>query len=327
MFKKVKKQDLRIGMFVILPPGFMQHKFQKHQLLIENEELLENMLRLGLDDYTVDVTRSPYFKVREIEKKEEHIYVPEDWDATRELIPYQLKEVIRDKKIEPQKKAGIVYTTSVKIMEKLMDSPTTENIRQYKDGVNDMVSMILGEPATSNFLLGITSHDFYTYTHSVNVGVLSLMLAKKLFSKSSSHDMNELGAGFFLHDLGKTRIQQNIITKEGKLTVEEFDEMKKHPNFGYVMLKDAMDLSNEIKVIVQQHHERYDGSGYPYGLYGDDIHLYGRLCCIADVYDALTSRRPYKQSMTPFQALTLMKKEMIHHFDTEMFEKFVLLFA
>ena len=103
--------------------------------------------------------------------------------------------------------------------------------------------------------------------------------------------------------------------------------MRSHPCQGYAILSEAGELSEECRIIVMQHHERQDGNGYPRRLRGDEIHSYSRICSIADVYDALTSERSYKKRFTPFEALTIMKEQMIDHFTTELFEKFVLLLA
>ncbi|RMD54780.1 MAG: HD-GYP domain-containing protein [Nitrospirae bacterium] len=186
--------------------------------------------------------------------------------------------------------------------------------------------MILSDNETSKCLLEITSHDYYTYTHSVNVGVLSVLLAKTFYLYSDAHDMYELGAGFFLHDIGKTRVDSSIINKQGKLTEEEMRVMRTHPQHGYDILKEANQLSKECRIIVMQHHEREDGSGYPLGLKGDEIHDYSRICSIADIYDALTSRRSYHKPMRPFEALKFMRDKLMQHFKKEIFINFVLLF-
>jgi len=103
-------------------------------------------------------------------------------------------------------------------------------------------------------------------------------------------------------------------------------EIRRHPQYGYEILTDTHQLSDECKKIVMQHHERNNGSGYPAGLKGEEIHLYGRICSLADVYDALSSRRPYKQPLRPYEALNVMKEEMLEHFHQDLFKKFVLLF-
>lgn len=135
------------------------------------------------------------------------------------------------------------------------------------------------------------------------------------------------GAAFFLHDLGKVKIDQEILNKPGKLTEEEMEEMRRHPGHGFRLLHATKQLSEECRIIVLQHHERSDGSGYPRGLREGEIHSYGRICSVADVFDALTSDRPYRKALPPFDALKLMRSEMSHHFQKDIFEKFVLLLA
>lgn len=103
--------------------------------------------------------------------------------------------------------------------------------------------------------------------------------------------------------------------------------MRNHPYQSYKILKETNQLSEECGIIAMQHHEREDGSGYPRGLKGDQIHTYGRVCCVADVYDALTAERSYKTKLSSFEALKVMKKKMLNHFHKDIFEKFVLLFT
>ncbi len=121
--------------------------------------------------------------------------------------------------------------------------------------------------------------------------------------ESSDLDMYELGAGFFLHDIGKVKISVDIINKPGRLTDQEMDIMREHPNESSKILIAADQLTSQAKVIVMQHHERADSSGYPLGLTGFDIHPYASICCLADVYDALTGKRSYKESKPPKVAL------------------------
>jgi HD-GYP domain-containing protein (c-di-GMP phosphodiesterase class II) len=207
-----------------------------------------------------------------------------------------------------------------------MKNPSTSNLIEAKLGIAEIVDIILADDKTNEYLLNITSHDYNTYIHSVNVGVLGVSLAKKLFKKSDAHNMHELGAGFFLHDLGKVKIDINIINKPAVLSNDELLAMRLHPQHGYEILKQTRQLTQECKKIVLQHHERENGTGYPLGLKGEEIHLYGRICSLADVYDALNSSRPYRQGVRPFDALNIMKEEMLDHFHKELFQQFVLLF-
>ena len=156
--------------------------------------------------------------------------------------------------------------------------------------------------------------------------MLAVSLAKTLFAKSDHHDMHALGAGFFLHDIGKVYINEAIINKPGKLTEEEMNQMRKHPSLGFELLNETKQISDESRMVVLQHHERANGTGYPQKMRGDEIHIYGRICSVADVFDALVSKRPYKKKLGPFEALNVMKNEMLDHFHKDIFEKFVLLF-
>jgi putative nucleotidyltransferase with HDIG domain len=202
-----------------------------------------------------------------------------------------------------------------------------KNIRTAKEAIMGIVELILIDDKTTSHLTKITCHDFSTYAHSVNVGFLAISMAKILFRNSNEHNLYELGCGFFLHDLGKVQIDQAIINKPGRLTDDEMNIMRKHPSIGFKILSDARQLSEECKTIVLQHHERYDGTGYPNKLRGDEIHLYGKICALADVYDALTSKRPYREPLTPFDALVLMEIEMLNHFQKDLYRKFVFMLS
>ncbi len=326
MIKTIKIQDLKVGMYVILPSSWFKHPFIKNKFHVKSRERINKIIESGFGEVTIDTSKG--LVVEEIESighENKPSTPPKQWKPEN-LIPEELKMAIHDKNMEPQKKAKTVYKSSLELMNRLLESPTAENIGEVKKGIADIVDVIISEDETGYQLLKITSHDFYTYTHSVNVGVLSIMLSKELFKKSNEHQMHELGAGFFLHDLGKTRIDPAIINKPGRLTEDEMKRMKTHPYQSYKILSEANQLTDECKIITMQHHEREDGSGYPLGLKGNEIHPYGRICCIADVFDALTAERSYKAGLTPFEALRVMKEEMMNHFHKEIFEKFVLLF-
>ncbi|KWT93043.1 metal dependent phosphohydrolase [Candidatus Magnetominusculus xianensis] len=250
-----------------------------------------------------------------------------DKSMARKKILETVKLAAADPAMEPGKKALAVYHSARVLMQDLFDCPTAEIIRDTKEVVASLVDMVLADEEAANALIKVTQHDFYTYTHSVNVGTLSICLAKKLFQGETSHDMRELGAGFFLHDLGKVRVPEQILNKPSRLDEYEMRRMRIHPYQSYKILQETSQLSEECRIVAMQHHERDDGTGYPLRLKGDQIHVYGRICCIADVYDALTAKRSYKEAMSPFAALKIMRDEMMHHFHREIFSNFVLLFS
>jgi HD-GYP domain-containing protein (c-di-GMP phosphodiesterase class II) len=317
----IKTEDLKLGMYVILPVSWFKHPFLKNEFVIRSRDQIDKIIDHGIAEIVIDTEKGEVITAEELASTPPKTWTPET------LVPTELREAVHDSKLAPEKKSKIVYQSSRVLVERLLEDPKAENIQEAKKGISEIVDMIIAEDATSKELLKITAHDYYTYTHSVNVGVFSVMLAKAVFKGSDAHDMHELGAGFFLHDIGKVRIDPGIINKPGRLTDQEMATMKSHPYQGYRILKETNQLTEECMFIVMQHHEREDGTGYPRMLKGDQIHTYGRICCIADVYDALTAERSYKQRLNTFEALKLMKDQLLNHFHKELFEKFVLLFT
>lgn len=149
--------------------------------------------------------------------------------------------------------------------------------------------------------------DEYTYTHCMNVSLLSMLIAKWL--KYDIWKVKNIIQAGLLHDVGKTMVAVDIINKTGSLTPEEFGEIKKHPVYGYRMLKQTSNISAEVCTAVLMHHEREDGTGYPVGLKSAQIHDFAKIVAIADVYDAMTSDRSYRQKTSPFQVFEFMEDE------------------
>jgi HD-GYP domain-containing protein (c-di-GMP phosphodiesterase class II) len=322
----IHTKDLKVGMFVVLPPSWLKPPFLSREFTITSQEQIDKILDYGLATIVIDTAKGAAPEPAAPAAETPTSIPPRTWEPDK-LVPPELREAIHDEKLPPVKKSKIVYQCSLDLMGRLLEDPKTENIREAKAGISEIVDLVISDNATSEALLKITSHDFYTYTHSVNVGVLSVLLCKSLFRRSDAHNLHELGAGFFLHDIGKVRVDPSIINKRGRLTEEEFAVMRTHPDQGYAILSEAKQLTEECRIIVVQHHERHDGAGYPKGLKADEIHVYGRICSIADVYDALTSERSYQKRLDTFSALKLMKEKLLDHFQQDMFEKFVLLFS
>lgn len=338
MAEKILISELSVGMYVELPLSWDKHPFIKNRFKIKNREQIEKIRACGLKQVLlhpelgeVAIPRRPAAdqeaptesQIRVLDPKEQA--PPEKWNPTT-LAPNELLEALNDKRMDKALKARAVYAHSRSMMDRLFESPSAENIITSKKVLSSVTDLVLSDDETAGNLLRITSHDFYTYTHSVNVGVTAILLSKELFRHSNGHDLHELGAGFFLHDLGKVMVDPEVINKPGKLTDAEMAHMRIHPYQGYKILKQANALSDECKFIVMQHHEFHDGTGYPKRLKGEEIHRYARICCIADVFDALTSERSYKKAMKPFDALKLMQQQMAAHFDKKLFSEFVLLF-
>ncbi|RXJ98001.1 two-component system response regulator [Arcobacter sp. CECT 8989] len=174
------------------------------------------------------------------------------------------------------------------------------------------------------YILGKTAEykDPETASHVARVAHYSKLLAKACGLDEKEQEIIFYAAPF--HDLGKIGIEDRILLKPGKLDNEEFDTMKSHAQIGYEILKDSQsEFLKAGAIIAINHHEKYDGSGYPKGLKGDEIHIYGRIVAVVDVFDALTSHRPYKKAWSLDDALNLLKEESGKHFDPNIINLFI----
>lgn len=196
---------------------------------------------------------------------------------------------------------------------------THSDVRRISAMVEDLIEQLLDQKDFVFSLSQLRAVDDYTYHHSVNVGVLALIIGIE-------HDLDKtallkLGTGAILHDIGKVMIPDEIINKPTKLTEEEYAEVKKHTLYGYEILMEA-NMPEESAQIALHHHERYDGSGYAYGLSKTKIPLFARIVAVADVYDAMSNDRVYQKKSRPDRVY----REITHlgdkHFDRDIMERF-----
>ncbi|MHA6483220.1 HD-GYP domain-containing protein [Paenibacillus sp. strain BS8-2] len=188
-----------------------------------------------------------------------------------------------------------IYENAVKRFEKLFENAFEQGI-VHDSEVTEIMQPLLNnlqlERDVVSMLLLLNTEDDYTYQHSVQVGMLSYYLATWL--GSSSEEAAHIGKAGFLHDIGKSKISGDILNKPGKLTAEEFDEVKRHTLYGHDIISDSFD-NNDLALGALQHHERVDGSGYPHGLKGDEIHPISKIIAVVDIYSAMISARIYQK--------------------------------
>ena len=224
-----------------------------------------------------------------------------------------LQSILDDKNKSSEEKSNTVYHVAKNLAQDLLEDPRSGvNIGRAVNWVNKTISYILNDEHAFSSLIKVTSHDYYTYTHSVNLSVLGLLFGKHL--SLNHYDLNCLGIGMLLHDLGKVDIPLEILNKPGKLTKEEYDIVKGHPESGIKLLENKESIEEKSLKVIIQHHEDYDGNGYPSKIGGNDIHLFGRITRIIDVYDAMTTNRVYAGAKRPFTALMEMKEKMSNCF-------------
>lgn len=221
--------------------------------------------------------------------------------------------------IEEQTRIEAV-TLVKKTMNNYQFSPLLD-VTEVKTIVNKILDELLSNKDILYNLSEIRSVDDYTFEHSVNVCILSLITGIGL--GFDQQRLRELGIGAILHDIGKLCIPREILKKPLQLTVEEFEEIKKHTVLGYELLKKSGQVDLVSAYIAFGHHERYDGSGYPLQLKNENIQICARIVAVADVYDALTSDRVYRKKLKPNEVYEYITTLGVHHFDPRVIESFV----
>ncbi|MFD2045146.1 HD-GYP domain-containing protein [Ornithinibacillus salinisoli] len=181
-----------------------------------------------------------------------------------------------------------------------------EEINQHKESIS-----LLGD---------IFITDDYIFQHSLNVTIYALAIGKALHLNEK--ELAELGTGAILHDIGKAFIDYDVLQKPDQLSDKEFEIMKEHTTIGFDLLRKQGSVSSVVAHCAYQHHERLDGSGYPRGLSGDKIHTYAKIIGVADVFDAVTSNRVYRDAMLPHEGLEILYAGAVNLFDREMVEAF-----
>lgn len=192
--------------------------------------------------------------------------------------------------------------------------------KQFTEVIRSVMSELKGNKELLTLLSNVMVHDHYIFTHSFNVTLYALAIGLKL--NIPDKQLEALGLGALLHDVGKMLIPLDTLMKPGKLTTEEYEMVKKHTTDGFNLLRNLPNIPLTAAHCTLQHHERLDGSGYPRGIKGDDIHLFGKILAVADVFDAVTTNRVYRQAMLPHEGLEILYAGTGRHFEPKMVEAF-----
>tara|TARA_R110000737_G_scaffold120671_4_gene153067 strand:- start:89114 stop:90451 length:1338 start_codon:yes stop_codon:yes gene_type:complete len=255
-----------------------------------------------------------------IEQGITHLYVPKTQHRIfQAMINEQLVDAYQDENISRAERTRIVRASCAKMIEEFMLDPTIPGLSETLGGMATQFSNWCNEDESKfSHLLNMSEHDFYTTTHMVNVGVGCGLLGAELLG-SDAPMVRDLMLGGLVHDVGKSQIPPEILNKEGKLTDEEWTLIREHPKSGYDILKNQ-EGQNEITLeMALSHHERLDGKGYPNGVSAGEIGFHARVCAVVDIYDALTSSRPYRGPIPPRTTLDMMRKDLGTAIDGEIF--------
>lgn len=194
------------------------------------------------------------------------------------------------------------------------------DVGKLQQALNNLLTEIKSMKNVMSLLTNIFTHDNYTFSHSTNVTLYTLAMTVHL--GFNEKQINEIGIGSMLHDVGKCEIPKEILNKQGVLENEEFEIMKMHTEYGFEILRKDPSISLLSAHCALQHHEKLDGSGYPRGLKGNEIHPYGKILAVSDVFDALTSNRSYRKAMLPHEAMEALYAGTYTHFDSKYVKAF-----
>jgi putative nucleotidyltransferase with HDIG domain len=239
----------------------------------------------------------------------------------QKYLETNLPQLTADTSIAESVRAEIVYECALSLVEDLFAKPTLpENVKRSQDLVKTTVEFILISPTACSALLDILAYDYTTYTHSINACTLALALAIQV-GVTNPRDLQALGTGALLHDIGKTKIPELIFNKIEPLTPDELFVIKRHPKWGCDLARQSALLDERSYYAILQHHERENGSGYPLAIGGANIHLFGKITAIVDAFDAMTTRKTYRPAIDAFHALQQMFADR-GAFDSELLSEF-----
>ncbi|MCX8083686.1 MAG: HD-GYP domain-containing protein [Calditerrivibrio sp.] len=310
---RIHVDELKIGDKVIkLDESWLNTPFLFHRFTIKNWDDIKK-----LKDNNIDYVY--------IEKRCEDNLFKEIIQENIEKLEEIQKEELPKHYIDYQNitKAAEIYELSVKIMRSVMDDIRSgklfddTGVRLVADKITEL-TIKKGDLLSS--VAKLKTYDEYTFQHCVNVSVFATSLGKLM--NLSPKELKMLATSALLHDTGKMLVPKEVLNKPGKLTDDEFKIMKNHVILGYDYLINNGMIKDNLKIVIE-HHERYDGSGYPYGLKDPDISIFGKIGAVVDIYDAITSNRVYHKGMEPPSALKMMFKWTDTHINKKVFEFFI----
>jgi putative nucleotidyltransferase with HDIG domain len=245
--------------------------------------------------------------------------------ALHRYLEEHIADILHDGTVLTEEKASILYECSCGVVASLFRDPRVQGmVDRARKIAEHAVDFLEANEDAFGCLLRLASRDYYTYTHSVNVAILSVSFAQGLGYDSRGF-LQCLAEGALLHDVGKSAIEGQVLKMPGKLSHTQWLVMRKHPELAVQMLQRHGKLDPAATSIVRHHHEKLDGSGYPDGLRNGQIPRPVRMVTITDIYDALTTNRCYRKALHPVSALDKMRTEMAEELDLGYLERFSVL--
>lgn len=316
MLKKIAMSQLRTGMFIDSVEGsWLKHSLWKSRFLIEDRETLARVQKCGARECWIDVSQGKDVGAEDAFTKPTVALPASSAPAARPIVRKSMAdELLTASDILKRSKAAV---TSLFAEARMGNAVNTSECAPL---VNDIVESVDRNGDALISLCRLKIADEYTYMHSVSVCALMVSLGRQLGLDEAT--CREAGMAGLLHDLGKAAMPQDIINKPGKLTDEEFTIIKSHPVKGHEMLLESGVDNERVLDVCRHHHERMDGTGYPDKLAAENISLIARMSAVCDVYDAVTSNRPYKAGWDPAESVAKMASWQ-GHFDPMVLQTFI----
>ncbi|MFP5422928.1 MAG: HD-GYP domain-containing protein [Gammaproteobacteria bacterium] len=322
MLKCIAVTDVRVGMYIHEFCGaWMDHPFWKSKFLLNSEKDLQRIKASSIGELWIDVSKGLDVEVGTVSVSPEEVAAEAEAAllAAVQSPPVNLAVSMED---EVRRAAKLCERSKAAVVSMFGDARMGQALQFEQAGelVEEISDSIMRHPNALISLARLKNADEYTYMHSVAVCALMIALARNLGLNEAQ--VREAGLAGLLHDIGKMAIPNEVLNKPGKLTDNEFATVRDHPEAGSRMLIASKQVSALVLDVCLHHHEKVDGSGYPHRLAGEQISLYARMGAVCDVYDAITSDRPYKRGWDPAESIRKMA-EWKGHFDPVVFQAFV----
>jgi putative nucleotidyltransferase with HDIG domain len=325
LIKRIPVARLRPGMYIHdLNCSWLQHDFVRNRFVVADEDDVRKVRAIGVREIDVDTERGLDPDALPATAAEPGPGAAEPAAATSPPVTGPAAVHTTTKTTAPFERACALHREATQIVRDML-----VDIRLGKQIEMEKVEPLVGRIVDSIFtqqdallpLARLKQHDTYTFQHSVSVCALMTAFARTL--EVPREVIREIAVGALLHDVGKARVPDQILNKPGKLTEAEFDRMKSHVVQSKIILMATPGISQIALDVAAQHHERYDGTGYPNKLKAEQISLYGRMGAIVDVYDAITSNRVYHKGMAPTAALRKLLEWSANHFEPRLVKAFI----
>jgi putative nucleotidyltransferase with HDIG domain len=330
MIKKIPIAELVIGMYIHdLNCGWMKHPFALSRFMVNDSATLNKILGTGVAEVYIDTRLGADVRIEEIipVEAEDATEVAEAADVEEPLAEpssFVPDVILSLSPAEEFSHAKNLYLNANQLMQDIMKDVRLGKqiaLEKCEPMIDNIVDSMFRFPSALLPLAQLKNHDEFTFQHSVSVAALAVAFGRVL--ELPLQEIKEIAMGGLLHDVGKALVPGRILNKPGKLSGEEYYVMKSHVLHTCKLLNDVKGVSEITFNAAAQHHERYDGTGYPNGLKGDQISLHGQMIAIVDAYDSITSLRVYQKGIPPTEALRMLFESSNKQFNQRMVQAFI----